>query len=198
MVSPKTEITASKFPKFLQIPLITEWGWLIAFWCMCAFNGWVLKKSNAALPLVIYFAIFPLASIVSRLTKNTKIIVSSLIISQAILALGICYLNLKLSLIALVLYGINSLFFAFILLFVSIESGIMVPAFIVCVVAFLLIFAAWEWIARLVWYCNLAIATNKAGRQLRNFFENFDSAIFIKSGIAAIGLSVGWVIGGLF
>ncbi len=197
MVSSKTEMNGSRFSKFLQTSLIGEWGWLLAFWCICTFNGWILKESNAALPLVIYFAAFALVSIISLVSKNTKVIAGSLIISQAILALSICYIQLEVSFLAMVFYGINLLFFAFILLYISIERGVVVPAFILCVLAFLLIFGAWEWIVRLVWYCNLVIAGNKTARQLRKFFDSFDGAILIKSGIAAIGLSVGWMIGGL-
>ena len=53
-----------------------------------------------------------------------------------------------------------------------------------------------RWALDVVLYCNLVVIVNRAGRQLKNALDSFDGAMLSLSGIAAVGLAVGWVMGG--
>jgi len=194
--------------KLAQNPVVMKWGWLISFFIISVFNGWMIYVSEVQ-PffvkdpfllkqiLAIYFAIFPLAATVYILfKKNTKILVFSLIASRAILAVALCYLNLPpLNPLSISLLGFNLLLFTFLLIFVCKTRGVVVPAFILFFVILLTVVGLGQWAFHLVWYCNLVITVNKAGRQLKDALDSFDGAMLSLSGIAAVGLAVGWLIG---
>ncbi len=195
------------YRKLTQNPVVMKWGWLISFLIICVFNGWMIYVSEVE-PffvepqflkqiLAIYFAIFPLAATVYILfKKNTKILVFSLIASRAILAVALCYLNLPpLNPLSISLLGFNLLLFTFLLIFVCKTRGVVVPAFILFFVILLTVVGLGQWAFHLVWYCNLVITVNKAGRQLKDALDSFDGAMLSLSGIAAVGLAVGWLIG---
>ena len=92
--------------------------------------------------------------------------------------------------------GFNILLFIFVLIFVCKTRGIIVPAFILFFTAVLASVGLGEWVVRLVWYCNLVVTVNKSGRQLRNALDSFDAAMLSLTGIAAVALAIGWVMGG--
>ena len=56
----------------------------------------------------------------------------------------------------------------------------------------LLLTFGWEWIGKIVWYCNLTFTANKAGKKIRKFVDNLDNAMLVLCGIAALGLALGW------
>ena len=129
----------SQIHNIFHNPILLNWGWAIAFFLICIFNGWMLKISSVSLSVVIYFAIFPLGTSVYVFSQNTKVLTISLLISQAILALIICSLEYKSSIITVVFYSINLLLFAFILTYVVRENGGFIPVFILYSIAFLLL-----------------------------------------------------------
>lgn len=179
--------------------ILKDWGWLIAFLSINVFNGWLIKVSSASVPIVIYFALFPLASIIySRLSKKTWILVLILVISRSILAFSLCILHLPdVSRITIILYGINLLFFAFLLIDVASTRGIVVPALTVILIILLWMIIGWQWIIRLVLYCNLIVTFNKTGRRLKKYFNSFNAAMLVMTGTAAFGLALGWMLGNL-
>jgi hypothetical protein len=195
------------YRKFMQYPLVTNWGWLISFSMISVFNGWMINVSQVE-PLfleterlkqliVIYFAIYPLATTVYILFKSTKLLVSSLIASQVILAIALCYLKSPaFNPLFMGFLGFNLFLFVFVLIFVSKTRGIVVPAFILFFTVVLAVVGLGEWAFHLVWYCNLVVTNNKAGRQLRNVLNSFDAAMLSLTGIAAVGLAIGWAMGG--
>ena len=194
------------YRKFMRYPLVTNWGWLISFFMLSVFNGWMVNISEVE-PifiqpeqlkqlLVIYFAIVPLAATVYIFVKNTKLLVGTLIGSQIILAIALCYLNLPaFNPLSAALLGFNFLLFVFVLIFVCKTRGIVVPAFILFFAIILTAGGFGNKAFHLVWYCNLVVTTNKAGRQLRNMLDSFDAAMLSLTGIAAIGLAIGWLAG---
>lgn len=202
------------YRRFAQNPLIMNWGWLFSFLMISIFNGWAINISDVDtsflpwnLPLdglikqliVVYFAIFPLAATVYILFKNTAFLVITLIGSRAILAVILCYLEINLqdlNPLFMGFLGFNTLLCIFVLIFVCKTRGIIVPAFILFFTAVLASVGLGEWVVRLVWYCNLVVTVNKSGRQLRNALDSFDAAMLSLTGIAAVGLAIGWVMGG--
>ncbi|WP_017318613.1 hypothetical protein [Mastigocladopsis repens] len=184
--------------KLFQNTLLKDWGWLIAFLSINIFSGWLIKVSSASVPIVIYFALFPLASIIYSLCKKTWILVLTLVISSSILAFTLCILPLpNVSRITIILYLINILFFAFLLLYVASTRGIVVPALTVILIILLWMIIGWQSMIRLVWYCNLIVTLNKAGRRLRKYLNSFNAAMLVMTGTAAFGLAVGWMLGSL-
>ncbi|MGB3651643.1 MAG: hypothetical protein WBA41_10575 [Rivularia sp. (in: cyanobacteria)] len=191
----------------MKYPLVTNWGWLISFFMISIFNGCMinvskvepifLQPSQLKPLLVIYFAIYPLAATIYIFFKSTKILISVLIGSQFLLAAVLCYLKLPaLNPLFVGLLGFNILLFVFVLIFVCKTRGIVVPAFILFFTITLTVVGLGQWAFQLIWYCNLIVTNNKAGRQLRNALDSFDAAMVSLSGIAAIGLAIGWAIGG--
>ena len=191
----------------MKYPLVTNWGWLISFFMISIFNGCMinvsevepifLQPSQLKPLLVIYFAVYPLAATVYIFFKSTKVLISVLIGSQFLLAAVLCYLNLPaLNPLFVGLLGFNILLFVFVLIFVCKTRGIVVPAFILFFTITLTVVGLGQWAFQLIWYCNLIVTNNKAGRQLRNVLDSFDAAMVSLSGIAAIGLAIGWVMGG--
>lgn len=192
---------------FTQIPLVINWGWLISFLMISVFNGWMINVSEVE-PLflsedllkrilVIYFAIFPLAATGHHFFKSTWLLVATLIGSRAILAFALCYFSLPaLNPLSLSLLGFNILLFAIVLIFVSKTRGIVAPVFVLCFAIVLTLIGLGQWAFDVVLYCNLVVSVNKAGRQLKNALDSFDAAMLSLSGIAAVGLAVGWVMGG--
>ncbi|MEB3215534.1 MAG: hypothetical protein VKN72_04620 [Nostocales cyanobacterium 94392] len=187
-----------------------NWGWLTSFLIISIFNGWVINLSpvkpifSTIEPtllkqiIVIYFAIFPLASIVYIFFKSTKLLVFSIIFSQTILAVALCYIKLPgFSPLLVLFFGFNFFLFLFLLIFVCKTRGFVAPAFILCFVIVLIITGFGRLAFHLVWYCNLILTLNKAGRQLRNILNSFDAAILSLTGIASIGLALGWLMGGV-
>ena len=91
------------YRRFAQNPLVMNWGWLFSFSVISIFNGWMISVSQVdafIFPtdrlkelIVIYFAIFPLAATIYIISKNTTLLVASLIGSRAILAVALCYLQ---------------------------------------------------------------------------------------------------------
>ncbi|MBE9215729.1 hypothetical protein IQ247_24195 [Plectonema cf. radiosum LEGE 06105] len=198
------------YRRFTKNSLLMNWGWLASFFMISIFNGWVINLSPVKTrflsieptllkqTIVIYFAIFPLASIVYIFLKSTKILVFSIIASQSILAIALCYIKLpNFSPLLVVFLGFNLLLFVFLLFFVCKTRGFVAPAFILCFVTILIITGFGRLAFHLVWYCNLILTVNKAGRQLRYALNSFDAAILSLTGIAAIGLAVGWLMGGV-
>lgn len=179
-------------------PVLTNWGWAIAFFTICAFNGWMLNLYSASLPAVVYFAIFPLGASVYIFSRNTKVLVISHMISHIILAWVICGLEFNSSIMPMIFYGINLLFFAFILAYVTRENGAIIPVLILCSTVILLIVFGWQWIGRIVWYCNLTFTANKTEKKMRQFIDDFDTTILALCGISALGLAVGWRFAGIF
>ena len=179
-------------------PILYYWGWAIAFLGISIFNGWILYISSADLPLTILFAIFPLAPSVYIFSRNTKVIAISLIISQVILAFAICTLEPSNSIFTWIFDGINLVFFISILTKVAKENGVVIPALITVSIMVLLLTFGWEWIGKIVWYCNLTFTANKAGKKIRTFVDNLDSTMLILCGIAAFGLTLGWRFAHLF
>jgi hypothetical protein len=187
-----------------------NWGWLATFVIISVFNGWMINVSQVEplffldldperikQVLTVYFAIFPLAATVYILFKSSKLLVVSLIASRAILAIALCYLKLPaFSPLFMGFLGFNILLFLFLLIFVSKTRGIVVPAFILFFTIVLALVGLGEWAFHLVWYCNLVVSVNKSGRQLKSALDSFDAAMLSLTGIAAVGLAVGWVIGG--
>lgn len=195
------------YRKFARNPVLMNWGSLISFLMISVFNGWMIQVSDIQ-PffleeillkqiLVIYFAIFPLAGTVYIFFKNTKLLVTSLMVSRAILAFALCYLSLPpLNPLSVSLLGLNCLLFVFLLIFVCKTRGIVVPAFILFFGLALTLGGLGRLAFHIVWYCNLVVTINKAGRQLRRALHSFDASILSLSGISAVGLAIGWVIGG--
>ena len=195
------------YRKFMRYPLITNWGWLISFLMISVFNGCMINVSQVQ-PLflqpdqlkqilVVYFAVYPLAGTVYIIFKSTKLLVAALIASQAILAVALCYLKLPvLNPLFFGLLGFNVLLFVFILIFVCKTRGIVVPAFILVFALVLTLGGLGRLAFHIVWYCNLIVTNNKAGRQLRSALDSFDAAMLSLSGIAAVGLAIGWLMGG--
>ncbi|MGB3638366.1 MAG: hypothetical protein WBA39_12450 [Rivularia sp. (in: cyanobacteria)] len=195
------------YRRFAQNRLIMNWGWLISFLILSVFNGWMINVSQVE-PLfleperlkqliVIYFAIFPLAATVYILFKSTKLLVVSLIGSRVLLAVALCYLKSPaFNPLFMGFLGFNLFLFVFVLIFVCKTRGIVVPAFILFFTAALVVIDLGEWAFHIVWYCNLVVTVNKSGRQLRNALDSFDAAMLSLTGIAAVGLAVGWVMGG--
>ncbi|MEO1427906.1 MAG: hypothetical protein AAFV71_02340 [Cyanobacteria bacterium J06633_8] len=171
------------------------------------FNGWMIQVSRVE-PLfldedtlkqviAIYFAIFPLAATIYIVIKNTAFLVASLVSSRLILAVALCYLILPASnSLFMVFLGFNILFFIFILIFVSKTRGAIFPAFILFFTLVLFLIGYGKWAFYIVWYCNLVVTVNKSGRHLRSALDSFDAAMVSLTAIAAVGLAVGWVMGG--
>ena len=153
--------------------------------------------SSVSLPLVIHFAIFPLGTSVYIFSRDTKVLAISLMISQMILALVICSLEFSSSIIPVIFYSINLVFFVFILTDVARENGAIIPVLILYSILVMLITFGWEWIGKIVWYYNLTFTTNKAEKKIRKFIYDFDNAILALCGISALGLSVGWQFAGI-
>ncbi len=198
------------YRRFLQNPLVMNWGWITIFLILSVFNGWMINVSEVE-PfflleleperikqiITVYFAIFPLAATVYILFKSTKLLVVSLIGSRAILAVALCYLNLPaFNPLLMGFLGFKILLFVFLLIFVSKTRGIIVPAFILFFTIALALVGLGQWAFHLVWYCNLVVSLNKSGRQLKSALDSFNAAMLSLTGIAAVGLAVGWLIGG--
>lgn len=195
------------YRRFAQNPLIMNWGWIASFLVISVFNGWMISVSQVE-PfflepdrlkqlIAIYFAIFPLAATVYILFKSTKLLVFSLVASRAILAIALCYLKSPaLNPLFMGFLGFNFLLFVFVLIFVCKTRGIVVPAFILFFTVLLAVVGLGEWAFHLVWYCNLDVTVNKSARQLRNALDSFDAAMLSLTGIAAVGLAIGWIMGG--
>jgi hypothetical protein len=185
------------YSELFQEPKLTDWIWLIAFLVICGCNGWFLRVSSTALPLVICFAIFPLSFILYEIFNHTLILQFSLVVSWGILAFAIADLDLpSLSAIAMVLYGLNILFFAFVLLDTISDNGLFMLFFITAITLLLFRITNWETILRLVWYCNLMIITTNAGARLNKYLQSFFVAMLTLTGTAALGLTLGWFLGG--
>ena len=203
----KTINNNESYRRFAQNNLIMNWGWLASFLVISIFNGWMINVSKVE-PffleaerlkqiIAVYFAIFPLAATVYILFKSTKLLVVSLIASRVILAVALCYLKSPaLNPIFMGFLGFNLILFVFVLIFVCKTRGIVAPAFILFFTIVLGLIGLGEWAFHLVWYCNLVVSVNKSGRQLRNALDSFDAAMLSLTGIAAVGLSLGWVMGG--
>ena len=200
-----------------RIPLVTNWGWLIFFVTISVFNGWMIHiseikpffvsetfVSQAFLKQIvtIYFAIFPLAATAHNFFKKTWVLITTIIGSRAILALALCYFKLPpLNSLSIGFLIFNIFLFSIVLIFVSRTRGIIVPAFILFLIILLFVLDfgglvtlnSLEWAFHLVWYCNLVVTVNKAGRRLRYTLGSFDAAMLSLSGIAALGLSLGWL-----
>lgn len=196
------------YRKLVENPLVIDWGWLVTFLIISIFNGWMINESSVETfflqpellkkIIAVYFAVFPLAATVYILFKNTKILIISLISSRAILAIALCYLKIPtINSLFLGFLGFNILLFLFILFFVCKTRGFVVPLFILLFTILLALVGLGEWGFHLIWYCNLVVIVNKSGRQLKNFLDSFDAAMLSLSGIAAVGLAIGWVMGGL-
>ena len=195
------------YRRFAQNNLIMNWGWLASFLVISIFNGWMINVSKVE-PffleaerlkqiIAVYFAIFPLAATVYVLFKSTKLLVVSLIASRVILAVALCYLKSPLlNPLFMGFVGFNLLLFVFVLIFVCKTRGIVAPAFILFFTIVLGLIGLGEWAFHLVWYCNLVVSVNKSGRQLRNALDSFDAAMLSLTGVAAVGLAVGWIMGG--
>ncbi|MEO1761549.1 MAG: hypothetical protein AAFR83_06140, partial [Cyanobacteria bacterium J06629_18] len=120
--------------------------------------------------------------------------------SRAILAVALCCLQSPkspdLNPLFMSFLGFNILLFVFVLIFVCKTRGIVAPAFILLFTAILALIGQGEWAFHIIWYCNLVVTVNKSGRQLRNALDSFDAAMLSLTGIAAVGLAIGWVMGG--
>jgi hypothetical protein len=185
------------YSELIQEPKLIDWVWLIAFLVICGCNGWFLRVSSTSFPLVICFAIFPLTFILYEIFNYTWILQSSFVVSWGILAFAIANLDLpSLSAIAMVLYGLNILFFTFVLLDTISDNGLFMLFFITAITLLLFRITNWETILRLVWYCNLMIITTNAGARLNKYLQSFLAAMLTLTGTAALGLTLGWFLGG--
>ncbi|NMG09799.1 hypothetical protein [Brasilonema sp. UFV-L1] len=187
------------FHKIFQNRNFKIWGWLIAFLIISVFNGWLIKVSSVSIPIVIYVALFPLASIIySRFCKKTWLLIVILVISRLILAFMLCILRLpEISQVTIVLYGLSILFVTFLLINIASTRGMVVPALTVILIILLWMIIGWQAIIRLVLYCNLIVTFNKAGRRLSKYLKSFNAAMAVLSGTAAFGLALGWMLGSL-
>jgi hypothetical protein len=186
------------YSELLQEPKLTDWVWLIAFLVICGCNGWLLRITSTSFPLVICFAIFPLSFILYEIFNHTLILQLSLVVSWGILAFAIANLNLPaFSVIAIILYGLNILFFAFVLLDTISDNGLFMLFFITAITLLLFRITNWETILRLVWYCNLMIITTNAGARLNKYLQSFLAAMLTLTGTSALGLTLGWFLGGI-
>ncbi len=197
------------YRRFTKNSLVMNWGWLVSFLMISIFNGWMINVSPVEALftsieetllkqiIVIYFAVFPLAATVYLFLKNTKLLVTSIIVSQAILAIALCYIQLPtFSPLLAGFLGFNILLFLFLLIFVCKTRGFVVPAFIFFFAIVLIVGGLGRLAFHLVWYCNIIITVNKSGRQLRSILNSFYAAMMSLTGIAAVGLAVGWAMGG--
>ncbi|WP_157229243.1 hypothetical protein [Rivularia sp. PCC 7116] len=171
------------------------------------FNGWMINVSQIEpffldantlrQAIAIYFAIFPLAATSYIVFKSTAFLVTSLVSSRLILAVALCYLTVPaFNSLLMGFLGFNILLFIFILIFVSKTRGILFPAFILFFALVLFLIGYGGWAFHIVWYCNLIVTANKSGRQLRSALDSFDAAMISLTGIGAVGLAVGWIMGG--
>ena len=201
------------YRKLMQSPLVINWGWLISFITISVFNGWMIKVSQLqpfVIPsevllkqiITIYFAIFPLAATAHNFFKSTWLLLTIIIGSRGVLALTLCYFQIpSLNVLSIGFFSFNILLFILVLFFVSKTRGIVAPAFILFFIILLTALhvltplQSGEWAFHIVWYSNLIVAVNKAGRQLGRGLDNFDVAMLTLSGIAAVGLSIGWLMG---
>ncbi len=197
------------YRRFTKNSLVMNWGWLISFLMISIFNGWMINVSSVQPRfldiqetllkqiIVIYFAIFPLAATVYIFFKSTKVLVFSIIASQTILAIALCYIHLpNFSPLFVGFLGFNICLFIFLLIFVCKTRGFVVPVFILFFSIVLIVGGFGRLAFHLVWYCNLILTVNKSGRQLRSILNSFDAAMVSLTGIAAVGLAVGWLMGG--
>ncbi|AFY52904.1 hypothetical protein Riv7116_0300 [Rivularia sp. PCC 7116] len=195
------------YRRFTQNSLVMNWGWLISFFMISIFNGWMINVSQIEpffldantlrQAIAIYFAIFPLAATSYIVFKSTAFLVTSLVSSRLILAVALCYLTVPaFNSLLMGFLGFNILLFIFILIFVSKTRGILFPAFILFFALVLFLIGYGGWAFHIVWYCNLIVTANKSGRQLRSALDSFDAAMISLTGIGAVGLAVGWIMGG--
>ncbi|MEA5597973.1 hypothetical protein [Rivularia sp. UHCC 0363] len=197
------------YRRFTKNSLVMNWGWLISFLMISIFNGWMVNVSSVQPRfldiqetllkqiIVIYFAVFPLAATVYIFFKNTKVLVFSIIASQTILAVALCYIHLpSFSPLFFGFLGFNIFLFIFLLIFVCKTRGFVVPLFILFFSIVLVVGGLGRLAFHLVWYCNLVVTVNKSGRRLRSILNSFDAAMVSLTGIAAVGLAIGWIMGG--
>jgi hypothetical protein len=192
-------ITAKDYRLELSQELkLHDWLWLIAFSIICVCNGWFLRVSSEPLVIVICFAIFPLIYMVYEVSDNTQVLSLLVVISWGILAFTIVNLDLpSLSLVAIILYSINIVFFGFVLIDVLSDSGLFLLLFVIAITVLLFIITNWETVLRLVWFCNLMVTASNASTRLNRFFHSFSTAMMILTGAAALSLSLGWLLAGV-
>ncbi|KST66454.1 hypothetical protein BC008_42750 [Mastigocoleus testarum BC008] len=188
------------YREILYHPLLLDWGWFLAFFLMCVFNGWLLRVAEAGWYLLALFVVFPLFFTFGLVFKNNLTLITSLILPRLLLAVTLCFF-VKFSDVQFsgvtpftsALFCINLIFFGFVVYFVARTRGILVPAVIVTLAIFLWISIGWEVVFDLVWYCNFMITVNKAGRKLRQTFDSFFAAMIALTGSAGLGISLGWI-----
>ncbi|MEM7726397.1 MAG: hypothetical protein AAF208_08490 [Cyanobacteria bacterium P01_A01_bin.45] len=204
----------NKYLRFLQHPLVINWGWLLTFTIICICNGFLIKQavpddivktSYTHVLFAVYMAIFPLTASIYHIFKKTGVLISFLLISRVILAFAIFQLHLpSLSFLSISLYGAAALLFAFILIDIGSDRGLIISGstlfLVIILTSCILIFSdlkVWESVFRITWYCNLIVTANKSAVKLRSYLDNYDSALLTLTAGAAIALSIGWILGSI-
>ena len=132
--------------------------------------------------------------------NSTYILRFSLAISWVLLAFVIGNFNLDLTsfpVTSVIVYGINILFFAFVLMDSLSDAGLFILLILGVVVLVLLLISDWERILRLIWYCNFMVTTNNAGVRLQQYSNSFLKAMIVLMGTAALGLTIGSMFAGI-
>lgn len=158
----------------------------------------MLRTVKAPIPIIILFATFPLFYLVYKLIKNPLILNISLITSWIVIAFVIGnFQSPQITTVGIILYVVNILFFTLVLLNVLSKVGYVGYLFLfMFAIATLLLFKItnWERSLRLIWYCNLMLSANNAGIRFCQYFQSFPTAMLILTGIASVGVSLGWVL----
>jgi hypothetical protein len=131
--------------------------------------------------------------------KSNDILRLSLAISWVLLAfvIGNFHINLtSVPVTSVIVYGINILFFVFVLMDSLSETGFFILFFIGVMALLLLLITDWERILRLIWYCNFMSTTNNAGVRLQQYSNSFLKAMIALIGTATLGLTIGWMLSG--
>ncbi|WP_157780671.1 hypothetical protein [Calothrix sp. NIES-3974] len=184
----------------MQNPKLLDWVWVAIFTTISISNGWLLRTAHAPIPLVIFFGTFPLLSLVYKLIEHPLFLNISLIIFWIIIAFVIGNFQPPgLTIVGIIFYSINILFFSLVLLNILSNVGSLGYLLIfLFAIAGLFIFkitnSNWERSLRLIWYCNLMLSTNNAAIRFSQYFQSFSKAMLVLTAIASLGISLGWLL----
>lgn len=158
-------------------------------------NGWLLRVSNASIPVIVIFIIFPLTYLIYKLIKNQLLLKITLLTSWLVIAFVIGNMNLSGNTITeTILYTVNALFFVVLLLNVFSNTGYLF-LFIFAIASFLLFqITDWERSLRLIWYCNFMLSANNTGMCLSQHVQSFPKAMILMSIIAFFSILLGWTL----
>lgn len=184
----------------MQNPKLLDWVWVAIFTTISISNGWLLRTTHAPIPLVIFFGTFPLLSLVYKLIEHPLFLNISLIIFWIVIAFVIGNFQPPgLTIVGIIFYSINILFFSLVLLNILSNVGSLGYLLIfLFAIATLFLFKItnynWERSLRLIWYCNLMLSTNNAAIRFSQYFQSFSKAMLVLTAIASLGISLGWLL----